>query len=132
MLGRLQRRAALRRVPLFAACSSRELGRIADIAGEDEYAPGQELTREGETGRAFYIVIDGEAEVLRGGERVETRGGGDFFGEIALLAHSPRTATIRAITPLRALVIPDRKFRALLGRQPGLQENVIEALAQRL
>jgi CRP-like cAMP-binding protein len=132
VLGRYDRRAALRRVPLFAACSRREIARIADIAGEEEFAPGQELTREGETGRAFYVVLQGEAEVLQGGERIQTRGGGDFFGEIALLAHSPRNATIRAMTPLRVLVLPDRKFRALLGRQPDLQESVIEALAQRL
>jgi CRP/FNR family transcriptional regulator, cyclic AMP receptor protein len=59
------------------------------------------------------------------------RGPGEFIGEIALLSHSPRTATVTAVTPVRTFVIPGRAFRALLGRQPKLQCKVLETLALR-
>ena len=117
---------------LFERLSGRELAGIAAIAAEEQFPAGQELTREGDPGRSFYVILDGEVEVSRGGEKLGQRGGGDFFGEIALIAHSPRTATVTAATPVRALVIADRKFRALLGRQPQLQEKVSEALRGRV
>jgi CRP-like cAMP-binding protein len=119
-------------VPLFAGCSRREIANIAGIAAEKEFAPGEELIREGDTGSQFYVVLDGDAEVRRGGQAINARGGGDFFGEIALVAHSPRTATVAAKTRVRALVIDGRDFRALLGRQPDLQLKVLEALAERV
>ena len=65
------------------------------------------------------------------GEKVRTLGPGDFAGEIALIAHGPRTASVRTTTPVRSLVIPGRKFRALLGRQPDVQLMVLAAVAER-
>jgi len=105
---------------------------MAAIAAEEEVPAGHDLVREGDPGHAFYVILDGQAEVLRGGERVETRTSGDFFGEIALIAHGKRTATVRTTTPVRALAIRDRAFRALLGREPQLQHKIIEAMQTRI
>jgi CRP/FNR family cyclic AMP-dependent transcriptional regulator len=69
---------------------------------------------------------------MRDGERLNQLGKGDFFGEIALVSDSPRTATVTATSPVRALVITDRAFRQLLDEQPEIQRKVLVALAERL
>ena len=122
----------LRRVPLFSACSKRQLEAVASIADEIDLPAGKVLIREGERGREFFVLLDGEAEVTQGGQQIRTLGPGDFFGEIALISNTPRTATVVAETPLRALVITDRAFRTLLERMPELQPRVMQALAERL
>jgi CRP-like cAMP-binding protein len=121
----------LRRVPLFARCSTRELANIAAISYEKEFSAGTELILEGAAGGSFFMLVEGTAEVQVGGETVRTLGPGDFAGEIALIAHAPRTASVRATSPVRTLVIPGRKFRALLGRQPDVQLAVLAAVAER-
>jgi CRP/FNR family cyclic AMP-dependent transcriptional regulator len=122
----------LRRVPLFSRCSGRELSRIAAVADELDMPAGRHLTREGEPGREFVVLVDGGAEVRRNGRRVNTLGSGDFLGEIALLADRPRTATVTTTEPSRLLVLTGRDFRALLRELPALQAKVLETLAARL
>jgi CRP/FNR family transcriptional regulator, cyclic AMP receptor protein len=122
----------LRAVPLFSRCSARELQSIASIADEVEVKEGKELTREGERGREFFVILEGQADVRRKSRKVNTLGPGEFLGEIALLTHVPRTATVAATTPMRALVITGPDFRSLLRRTPTIQVKVLEALAQRL
>ena len=122
----------LRAVPLFSRCSARELQSIASIADEVEVKEGKELTREGERGREFFVILEGQADVRRKSRKVNTLGPGEFLGEIALLTHVPRTATVAATTPMRALVITGPDFRSLLRRTPTIQIKVLEALAQRL
>jgi CRP/FNR family transcriptional regulator, cyclic AMP receptor protein len=122
----------IKRVPLFAGCSKRELEQIAQIADEIDLAEGKEMTREGSRGREFFVLLEGEADVTKGGSSINKLGSGDFFGEIALISDSPRTATVTATSPVRALVITDRSFRRLLDEQPEIQRKVLVALAERL
>ena len=122
----------LREVPLFARCSKRELAEVASLADEIDLREGKELTRQGERGREFFVLIEGEAEVRQDGKRVRKLGPGDFFGEIALVSRIPRTATVVATTPVRALVVTDRAFRTLLEHSPQIQLKVLEALAERV
>ena len=91
-----------------------------------------ELIREGEPGREFFVVVDGEIEVRRGSRRVARLGAGSFVGEIALLSRSPRTATVVATTPLRVLAIEGRDFVELLDSLPELWLKVARALADRV
>jgi CRP/FNR family transcriptional regulator, cyclic AMP receptor protein len=119
-------------VPLFAECSKKELSEVAGIADEIDLREGKELTKEGGTGREFFILVEGTAEVRKGARRVNMLGPGDFFGEISLIRHTPRTATVVATSPVRTLVITERSFRALLDHQPGIQTKVLSALAARL
>jgi CRP/FNR family transcriptional regulator, cyclic AMP receptor protein len=122
----------LRKAPLFTRCSRRELSNIASIGYEQEFPAGQELTREGERGRQFFVLLEGTVNVRKRGNQVATMKEGDFFGETALVSHGGRTATVTATTPVRALVISDRSFRSLLGRSSSIQVKVLEALADRL
>jgi CRP-like cAMP-binding protein len=119
-------------VPLFASASKQELAEIASIADEIDLPEGKVLIREGDTGREFFVLVDGTAEVTRGGKKVASIGPGDFFGEIALIAKTPRNATITTTSPVRTLVITDRAFRQLLDHSPQIQIGVLTALAERL
>jgi CRP-like cAMP-binding protein len=122
----------IRRAPLFAACSKKELAEVASIADEIDLPEGKILIKEGGQGREFFVLVDGTVDVIQGEEKVASMGPGDFFGEIALVAKTPRTATIKATSPVRALVITDRAFRALLDRSPQVQNRVLRALAERV
>jgi CRP/FNR family transcriptional regulator, cyclic AMP receptor protein len=122
----------LRRAPLFAQCSKRELSAIGGIADEIDLKEGTELTRQGAPGREFFVLIEGSADVLKNGRKVNSLKTGDFFGEIALVHNAPRTATVKATSPVRALVVTERNFRRLLDEQPDIQRKVLAALAERL
>jgi CRP/FNR family cyclic AMP-dependent transcriptional regulator len=122
----------LRTVPLFAQCSKRELGAIGGIADEIDLKEGTELTRQGKPGREFFVLIEGSADVLKNGRKVNSLKTGDFFGEIALVHKAPRTATVKATSPVHALVVTERNFRRLLEEQPEIQRKVLAALAERL
>ena len=119
-------------VPLFSECSRKELGEVAGIADEIDLREGKELTKQGQAGREFFILVEGTADVKKGSRRVNRLGPGDFFGEISLIRHTPRTATVVATSPVRTLVITERSFQSLLQHQPGIQNKVMSALAARL
>jgi CRP-like cAMP-binding protein len=121
----------LRKVPLFSRCSKHSLEDIASIADELDLPDGRELTREGERGREFFVLVEGEVDVTKGGDHIRTLSAGDFFGEIALVSDEPRTATVTAKGPIRVLVITDRAFKALIERSPGIDAEVQEAAAER-
>ena len=131
-LGGNQKTDLIRKVPLFARCSRAELKEIAMLADEIDLREGKEMTREGAPGREFFVLLEGTADVKKNSRRVNTLGPGDFFGEIALVSREPRTATVIATSPVRALVITDRSFRRLLDDAPRVQTKVMEAMARRL
>jgi CRP-like cAMP-binding protein len=122
----------LKRVPLFERCSKSELQQIARLADEVNLPAGRKLTKEGEPGREFVVLVDGRAEVRRKGRRLRELSAGDFLGEIALVAEVPRTATVTTLTPVDILLMTARDFRTLLRDVPSLQPKVIYALAMRL
>lgn len=132
MLHRDEKVELIKHTPLFATCSKRELQEIAHIADEIDLREGKEMTRQGAPGREFFVLLEGEADVTKDGRRINLLSAGDFFGEIALVSDTPRTATVTATTPVRALVITDRSFRRLLKDQPEIQSKVLAALAARV
>jgi CRP-like cAMP-binding protein len=119
-------------VPLFSSASKQELAEIASLADEIDLPEGKVLIREGDSGREFFVLIEGTADVERAGKKVASIGPGDFFGEIALISKTPRNATITTTSPVRALVITDRAFRQLLDHSPQIAVGVLSALAERL
>ena len=122
----------IKSVPLFEHCSRRDLAEVAAIADEIDLPEGKELTQEGAPGREFFVLVEGDAAVRKGNRRINRLGPGDFFGEIALVNEQPRTATVVAETPVRALVITARSFKRLLSEQPQIQGKVLSAIAARL
>jgi len=122
----------LKRVPLFERCSKSELQQVARLADEVNLPAGRTLTKEGAPGREFVVLVEGKAEVRRKGRKVRELSGGDFLGEIALIADVPRTATITTLTPVDILLLTARDFRTLLKDVPSLQPKVLYALATRM
>jgi CRP/FNR family transcriptional regulator, cyclic AMP receptor protein len=123
---------ALKQTTLFSALSKKQLGELAKVTEDLDVPAGKVLCREGETGREFFVIVEGEAEVTRKGERIATLSGGDFFGEIALVEHRPRTATVTATTLLHFFVLTSQAFWSLLDHQPDIQREVLRLLAVRL
>jgi CRP/FNR family transcriptional regulator, cyclic AMP receptor protein len=123
---------ALGRVPLFGGLSRKELSQLAKVTEDVEVWPGKELVKEGDTGQEFFVIVEGDVKVTKGGRRVAQRGGGEFVGEIALLHDTPRTATVTAETPVRLFVLRRKDFRYLLGENPRIADKVMQALGKRL
>jgi CRP/FNR family cyclic AMP-dependent transcriptional regulator len=109
----------LRQVPLFSACSTRELRAIAGVVKDVSHPKGT-------------VIVDGDAEVTIGGKRMAILRRGDFFGEIALLDGGPRTATVTARTDLKLLGLTEWVFRGLLQEHPSIAVKTLESMAGRL
>jgi CRP/FNR family transcriptional regulator, cyclic AMP receptor protein len=122
----------IKRVPLFQELSARELGEVAALADEIDLPDGRKLTNEGGSGREFIIIIDGVADVSRGGKTINKLGPGDFLGEIALVTGRPRTATVTTRGPATLLVLNAQAFRSLLHAMPSIQAKVLNTVAARL
>ena len=123
---------ALARAPLFAGLSKKELAHLAQASEDLEVPAGKALCTEGEVGEEFFVIVEGEAEVTKDGKVLAIRGGGEFFGEIALIQDSPRMATVTAKTPLRFFVLTRKAFRQLVRENPDVENKVLQALARRL
>jgi CRP-like cAMP-binding protein len=121
----------LRTIPGLKGQSDRALAALAPLLDEIAFSPGDRLTREGVSGHEAFIILDGDAEVFVDGQSIATLGRGDFVGEIAMLDHAPRTATVRANTPLRALVVGPRAFGTFI-ENGGVLQSLATQLAQRL
>jgi len=122
----------LKSVPLFSKLDKKGLEDVAHIADEIDLPAGKEMATEGDRGREFFVLLKGEAEVTRGGEKINTMKEGDFFGEIALVTKMPRTATVTATSDVDVLVITERAFDTLLKNSPTIGRGVAEALAERV
>jgi cAMP-dependent protein kinase regulator len=124
---------ALAKAPLFAALSRQELGDLAKATEDLEVDEGKVLTREGDLGREFFVIVDGDVSVTQDGKEIRRLGAGDFFGEIALIYdNARRTATVTADSPLRFFALTRQSFRSLLEHQPEIEEKVMAALEERL
>ena len=122
----------LKGVPLFSKLDKKALEDVAHIADEIDLPAGKEMATEGDRGREFFVLLKGEADVTRGGEKINTMKQGDFFGEIALVTKMPRTATVTATSDVDVLVITERAFDSLLKKSPTIGRGVAEALAERV
>jgi CRP/FNR family cyclic AMP-dependent transcriptional regulator len=119
-------------VPLFSACTRRELGIIRRGAKELSHRAGTVIAREGQRGVGLFLIVEGECSVSIGGKEKATLGPGQFFGEIALLDGGPRTATVTAVTDVRLFGLTEWVFRGLLAEHPSIALKTLEAVAGRL
>jgi CRP-like cAMP-binding protein len=122
----------LKAVPLFSSCSQAEVRSIATLGTPVEVDEGTYLTRQGQPGREFFLVLDGEASCRMGRKEVNHFASGDYFGELALLHGGLRTADVVATTPLTVLVFDTREFRSLLMTTPTISVKMLAHVAERL
>ena len=122
----------LRRIPLFAGCTKKELERLARAGDEVKMPAGTVLADQGQTGREAFIVLEGEVAVKRNGRKVATVGPGAIVGELSLLDHGPRTATVTCDTDCKVFVISQRHFLAMLDDVPTIGHKLMASLAGRI
>jgi CRP-like cAMP-binding protein len=123
---------ALARVSLFSMLSRKELARLASEAHDRTFPAGAMLTTEDQGGTTFGVIVDGHAAVNVHGRPARTLGPGDYFGEMALIDHSYRSATVTAETPLRALLFVAWIFRPFAMDHPETAWALLEAMVQRV
>src|SRR4051794_38890435 len=122
----------LAQVPLFAELPRKELEAIGRLCDEVSLKAGYVVAREGTSGSEFFVIVSGTAAVSQGGAHLRDLGPGDFFGELALLGHVARTATVMCTSDGDYLVIGRREFNQLLADYPTIQSAVLQALASRI
>lgn len=122
----------LAQVPMFSACSKRELEEVAKMSDELDVPEGSTLIKQGAPGRDFFVIVEGKAAVTRDGKDVATLGPGDFFGELALLDKAPRNAGVTATGPMRVFVLTTQAFNSLLGSAPTLSHKLMVGMARRI
>jgi CRP-like cAMP-binding protein len=124
--------ALLANVPLFEGLSKRELSSILNVAKEITHNEGHDVVEEGATGVGFHLILEGEAHVLIGGRKRATLRPGDYFGEMSLLDGGPRSATVRASTPVRTLALTSWAFMPLLDKNPSIARKLLQEMSKRL
>jgi CRP/FNR family transcriptional regulator, cyclic AMP receptor protein len=122
----------LKQVPLFSGLDDKDLKSIAATMRERTFKAGESATQEGQSGVGFFVIESGEASVDVGGREVRKLGPGDYFGEVALLARSPRSATITAETDLRCWGLTPWDFKPLVEANGSIAWILLQTLAQRL
>lgn len=117
---------------LFADLSHPQLEAAAHTFGEQWFAQDQRVLRKGFTGSGFYVIVEGQASVMRDEREVATLGRGDFFGEVSILLNEPPTADVVALGPLRCLVLSGPAVQEFLEAHPKVMYRLLQAEAMRL
>lgn len=119
-------------VAFFEGFSSDELARVAALSSEVEAKSGAMLTDQGDTGLDCFVIVEGDASVYVGGMHIASLGPGSMLGEMALVDHRPRNATVLADSDMRLLRFDAKHFRQLLDEMPKASERVMNLLTSRL
>ena len=125
-------RSHIEGVPLFAHCNAQQIDHLLRVADEINIPAGTTFIREGEVGREMFIIVDGTAEVTRDGAPVTRLTRNEFVGELAVLRHTPRNATVTAQTDLDVLVLTSRAVEPLLDEIPGMAKALLYDVVDRL
>jgi CRP-like cAMP-binding protein len=123
--------AALASVPFFSALSPAARSAVAPYAEQIELTEGTQLTGEGKPGYTFFVIKSGKAKVLQDDREVRELGEGDFFGEIALLETSERTASVIATTPMELVVLTESAFKNLVETDAAAARECEAAMRER-
>jgi CRP-like cAMP-binding protein len=122
----------LQQVPLFSGLERGQLEQIAKSFKERTFSAGDSATTEGQGGVGFFVIEDGQATVTIGGDEKRTLGAGDYFGEVALIDDSARSATITADTDLRCYGMTSWEFRPLVESNASIAWAMLQAMAKQL
>lgn len=122
----------LREIPIFSELSKKELKAVSRLMTQVDVREGRALTRQGEVGREFMIILDGTAVVRRNGRKVADLGPGDFLGELAVLSGTPRTADVVATSPMSLETLNRREFMSLLDESAAIAKKILIGAVKRL
>jgi voltage-gated potassium channel len=119
------------RIPLFRTLTASEIADVMAMLRAQKVDSGTVIARRGEAPHAMYLIADGEVEVKLRHKHLRL-GTGQFFGEIAALRRTRRSATVTAVTPTRLLVLDALDLHALMDSQPALAARIEEAAREKL
>ena len=122
----------LEQVPLFQGLEHDHLEMVARSFKDRTFPAGSTVTSEGQGGVGFFVIEDGTATVSVGGEERRKLGSGDYFGEMALIDDSPRSATIVADTDLRCWGLTSWEFRPLVESNASIAWSMLQTMARRM
>jgi CRP-like cAMP-binding protein len=122
----------LRRVPLFAELSNRDLERLSRTFKERRFPGGETIAAEGKGGVGFFVIGEGNVTYSVKGEEVGSGGPGEYFGEIALIDDGARSATVTAATDVTAYGLTSWEFRPLVEENASIAWQLLQVLAKRL
>ena len=122
----------LKNVALFSSCSTKDLEKIAKAGEPITMAAGTTIVDQGQTGREAFVVLDGTVIVKRNNKKVATLGAGTVVGELSLLDHGPRTATVICETDCELLLLSQRHFMAVVDDVPALSHKLLSSLASKI
>ena len=114
-----EKSALISQVEFFEGCTQREIDDIAKLLSDRHFAVGEELCRQGDAENFGFVIVEGDAAVLVDGDQVATTTTGDVVGELSMLGNGHRTATLRAVTPVHALVIEPDEIDSVLSADPS-------------
>lgn len=122
----------LEMVPIFSGLTQKELRSVASSSKEKKFQAGETMVSEGESGVGFFLIIEGRAEVRRGGKVLSKLGEGQFFGEMTLLDEQPRSADVVAVEPTRCLIFTVWDFHGMVRTYPKMAREIMKEMARRL
>jgi CRP/FNR family cyclic AMP-dependent transcriptional regulator len=122
----------LESAPLFAGLGKKERRELAIRTDGIEVSEGEKLAREGDFAYEFFVIEKGTAEVTQGGDHVADLGPGDFFGEMGILGHKRRGATVTATSPMEVIVMTEQALRSLNSEEPQVARRLEQAIEERL
>jgi len=120
----------LRRIPLFEHLTYREQNEVLAVAQTRTIPSGATVVREGDPGGDLFVLLEGQVSVEQGGLPIAVVRAGGHFGEMGLVDAGPRSASVRALEPLRAMVIPRAAVLLLMQREPSLAVKLLWAFVQ--
>lgn len=127
-----EKMAYLNKVPLFGALSFEELHNVAGKSDMQNYKEAEVILEQGQSAKNLYIIVSGEVEVVKNFKKINELHSGDFFGEIAIVAKTKRTATVNSITPLSVLLFSEDSFNQLIEKYPKFSVQIMKEMTKRL
>jgi CRP-like cAMP-binding protein len=118
-------------IDLFADLSKSERRQLASHADEVDVEEGRELVREGQFAYEFFVIEEGRAEVLRGGETIAELGPGDFLGEMGIVGQTRRNASVIARSPMSLIVMTEQAFRGMTRSMPSVADRIQQTVQER-
>ena len=117
---------------LFSRCTKKELHALGALATQIDVPAGKVLATQGQTGNEFFVIVSGKAEATRNDIPIGVLGSGTFFGEMSLLEHLPRVASVTTTEPTTVLVLTAREFDTLVESNPSVDRKIMTVMADRI
>ena len=122
----------LKETPIFSRTSDASLAAMLKSAIQKTIPAGETIVEQGKGGVGFYLILEGQAEVVKDGTKVAEFEAGNFFGEIGVIDGAPRTADVVAVTDATCLIVSQWAMKSIIDTHPEIARSMLEELARRL